>query len=115
MKNIKAPKLVTIAMLSMITVVFWVGFEIFRAFTVKPEPPVDAKIILAIDPTLDTATLSKVKNKIFLENSQISDVVLTPAPTTAPEATLAPTIEPIPTATEAATPIASGSATPTTP
>ncbi len=100
----------TLAILSMITVVFWVGFEIFRAFTVKTEPLVEAKIISAIDPTLDTATLAKIKTKIFIENSQISEIATTPAPTPIPEPIIVPTTEPAPT--EVASPSASVSPTP---
>lgn len=99
MKNIKAPKLVTIAILSLITAVFWVGFEIFRAFTVKPEPPVEATIISPINPTLDVATLSSLQDKVFFEESQISEIVVaTPIPI--PEATPIPTVEPTPTPEE---------------
>ena len=81
MKNIKAPKIVTIGILSLITVVFWVGFEVFRIFTVKPEPPVAPEIINPLDPTLDQNTLSKLQERVYLDDLEIGQtVVATPTP-----------------------------------
>lgn len=65
MKNIKAPRLVTIGILTLITVIFWVGFEVFRIFTVKPTLPVSDQIINPIDPILDLGSLDRLQGRIF--------------------------------------------------
>ena len=96
MKNIKAPKIVTIGILTLITIVFWVGFEVFRTFTQKPESPVPQSVIDPINPTLDQTALSKLQDRMYLEENQIGQTVAhTPEPTPVP--TVAPTIAPSPT------------------
>ncbi len=112
MKNIKAPRMVTIAILSLITVVFWVGFEVFRIFTRRPEEPVPPEIILALDPTLDQTALSKLQGRVYIEDSTISLPSIAPSATVAPipEPTVAPSPEAV--ATTSATPTATASASP---
>lgn len=105
MKNIKAPRIVTIGILTLITVVFWVGFEVFRTFTKKPDTPVPQAIINPINPVLDQDALSKVQGRVYLDEGQIGQtVVQTETPT--PEPTVGPTTTP------AESPIASASASP---
>lgn len=111
MKNIKAPKLVTIGVLTLITVVFWVGFEVFRTFTKKPEDPVPQAILNPIDPTLDQAALSKVQGRVYLDEGQIGQTVVQKA-TSTPEPTTVATSSP--SASPAATTEATASASPTT-
>lgn len=111
MKNIKAPKLVTIGVLTLITIVFWVGFEVFRTFTKKPDTPVPQAILNPINPTLDQAALSTVQGRVYLQEGQIGQTVVQ-SPT--PEPTVAATETPLasPSASPSTTPEATASATP---
>lgn len=93
MKNIKAPKIVTIGILTLITIVFWVGFEIYRTFTQKPEAPVAENIITPLNPTLDQTVLSKIQERMYLDEGQIGQTVITAA-TPTPLPTIAPTVAP---------------------
>lgn len=121
MKKLKTPTAVTTAVLTLITIFFWAGFEVYRTLTVKPAPTVPTAIVNPLDPTLDTKTLDTLPQRLFLEDSQIGNTTLTavtpspvpvtpvPLPTASGSATLAPTS----TASASATPTAPGSASPT--
>lgn len=62
----KLPGLVTIAILTVITVIFWTGLEVFRELTVKPEPTVAAEILAPLNPNLDVDSLNKIQKRIDL-------------------------------------------------
>jgi hypothetical protein len=109
MKGFKTPTAVTTLILTLITVLFWAGFEIYRSFTIKPAPPVPVPILKPLNPTLDTKSLDSLQSRIFLDDSQIGTTVLVTA-------TPNPTLTPSPTATASpleATTSASPSVTPT--
>lgn len=114
MKKTKIPSLVTIAILTAITIVFWVFFSAYRAFTTKPSPSVSENILQPLTPTLDTDALSKIQGRTFLSEQQIGGTIITgttPSATTTPTPT--PTTIPTPTASPSATPTATASAIPT--
>ena len=113
MKNIKAPKIVTIGILTLITLVFWVGFEVFRTFTKEPEIPVPPSIIEPINPALDQTALSSLQGRMYLEEGQIGQTVTQTASPT-PVQTVAPTTEPaeIPEASPSASPSSESSPLP---
>ena|SRR5260221_261252 len=100
MKKLKTPTAVTTGVLTLITIIFWAGFELYRAFTIKPTPTVPAEIMNPLDPSLDTKSLDGLGQKLFIPETQINNVVVgtsTPAPTPSPIPTNSPT--PIPTPT----------------
>lgn len=109
MKKSRIPSLVTIAILTAITLVFWVFFGVYRAFTTKPSPSIPESILQALSPTLDSNALSKIQSRTFLSEGEIGSA--TPSATTTPQPI--PTITPTPTSTPSATPTATQSATPT--
>src|SRR5258708_1948608 len=90
MKKLKTPTAVTTAVLTLITIFFWAGFEIYRSFTVKPTPTVPKVVINPINPNLDTTTLNKLQQRLFLTDDQIGNTgtVATTAPTVIPTPTL---------------------------
>lgn len=107
MKKLKTPTAVVTAILTLITIFFWAGFEIYHALTTKPAPPVPAEIINPLDPTLNTKSLDSISQRLFLSDTQIGN---TQAQTPTPVPTQTPS--PTPNATASATPVASPSATP---
>src|SRR5260221_14707694 len=105
MKKLKTPKAVTTAVLTLITIFFWAGFEVYRSITIKPTPTVPEAVIKALDPTLDINTLAKLQQRIFLTDDQIGNTQ--PVASTTPS----PTVSPTPLSTSI--PISTSSATQT--
>ncbi len=103
MKKNKRPAIVTTGILTLITVIFWAGFEVYHSITTKPAPQVPTEIINPLDPTLDTKTLDKVQQRIFLNDSEIGNTQLA-TPSSAPSPTSSPIVSSTPSATPTATP-----------
>ena len=92
----KTPTAVITAVLTLITIFFWVGFEVYRSFTVKPVPPVPAEVIKPLDPNLDIKTLNSLQQRMVITASTVPLATSTPIPS--------PTIIPLPSASPSATP-----------
>ncbi|MFZ5932483.1 MAG: hypothetical protein ACOYT7_00115 [Patescibacteria group bacterium] len=108
MKKSKVPSLVTIAILTTITVLFWVGFSVYRIFTDEPEPNVPGEILEPVSPTLDSETIDKIQGRIFFGEQEVQTQILLPSPTPTESPTASPTASPTPTPTP--TPTATASA-----
>jgi hypothetical protein len=67
MKKPNPPKLVTIAVTTTITIVFWIFFTLYQVLTSKAEPSVSEKLLSPIIPELDRESLLKIKDRIFFE------------------------------------------------
>lgn len=113
------PKLVTIAVLTLITVVFWVFFGAYRALMKVPQLDVDEKILEPVNPTLDTNTLIRLESRIFIPEGEIEQLVgqveaqiPSPSPTPTASATPLPTFGPTATPSATPTPTAGGGPTP---
>lgn len=109
MKKTKLPNLVAILVLTLITVVMWVSFSIYRAFSIKPTPAVSEEVLKPLSPVLDIETINLVESRIFIDDSQIPENVVTgPAqPINKPESTpepQVPVIEEVPTSEPTTTP-----------
>ncbi len=65
MKNNKLPSLIVLMILTVITVLFWISFSVYRTLTKTTEPPVGASVLAPIVPSLDTQTMDNVENKIY--------------------------------------------------
>lgn len=105
MKKPKKPNTVILGILTLITVLFWIGLSAYRSFTSEVPVKVPGEILEPISPLLDTETLAKVSNKLFFLEQELADIVLTappsPSPTASPEPTELP--EEQEAATESAT------------
>lgn len=71
MKNPKAPKLVTVTIFTTITVVFWVFFTVYNILTSKPPVEIDPNLLIPLDPTLDTTTLSTLSDRKYYEEGEV--------------------------------------------
>ena len=100
MKKLKPPKGVSIAILTLITIIFWAGFEVYHSLTAKPTHVVATDVINPIDPTLDTQSLDSLNQRLYFTDDQIrnntasSIPVATTAPSASPSATVTPTATP---------------------
>lgn len=107
MKKTKLPNIVAILILTLITAVMWVSFSIYRAFAVKPNAEVPEEISKPLSPTLDIDTINTIESRLFIDDSQIPQNVVTgpiQTATTVPVSTPAPTQEPNQEAQETQTP-----------
>ncbi len=76
MKKPKAPKVVTIAITTTITIIFWVFLTLYRVLTTKPAPSVDPKLLEPIDSNLDIQSLEKIKDKTYFEEGSFIPTAL---------------------------------------
>ncbi len=109
MKKTKLPNIVSVLILTLITSVMWISFNVYRAFTTKPAPVVPAEISEPLTPTLDTDAINQIESRTFLGEGEIPQTVVTPEASATPS----PTAVPSPTPTLEASPTASAAATPT--
>lgn len=99
MSKNKLPKPITLLILTLLTVIVWVGLTIYRTITIKPAPDVPQNISEPLVPTLDTNTIQNIESSIFIPDSElpvldikqnqvaVNGSVATPVPTTTPEST----------------------------
>ena len=77
MKNKKAPNLVTIGILTVITVFFWIIFSVFRLLSTPIKVDVSAEVLAPLSPTLDSQVLEGINEKIFFSDSEIGETQIT--------------------------------------
>lgn len=63
MKNKKLPSIVALLILTLITVVFWIMFTIYRAFTKPVKITIPDETVSQITPKLDVETIEIMKSK----------------------------------------------------
>ncbi len=94
MKTNKLPSLISILILTLLTSVLWVSFNVYRALTAKPDPAVSAEILKPLTPSLDIATINQIRARVFLDESQIPENAVIapslPSPTPIPTPTASP-------------------------
>jgi hypothetical protein len=106
MEKQKRPSFVIIGILTVVTIFLWISFSVYRAFTTTPSIKVPDDILKPIIPTLDSKTLSKIDQRVFFEEGEIRQILIsTPATTPTPTPTPIPTeVETEEIATESASP-----------
>ena len=109
MRTSKSPRLVTIAIISTATIIFWIFFEVYRIFTATPPVNVPPELLQPINPVLDTSALQNIENRVFFEEEEIPEtpaglpeIIIEVTPTEIPEETPTEEVSPTPTATESA-------------
>lgn len=75
MNQQKLPNLVNIAIFTLITILAWIGFGVFRQVTKEPEPEVNQEILEPLDPTLDTSTLNQLESRVYLSDPEVEALV----------------------------------------
>lgn len=103
----KIPSVVSLAIMTSVTVIFWISFDIYRIVKKNPPLSVPPEITAPFDASLDTEALNKAAARSYLKESDIRN--LAPNSSAPPEVT---ETSPTPTASGSATPVASASATP---
>jgi len=72
MRKPNPPKLVTIALTTTITIVFWIFFTLYKVLTAAPEPSVSDKLLEPILPQLDTEALGKISDRVFFDEGSVN-------------------------------------------
>ncbi|MFC1625835.1 hypothetical protein ACFL1Q_02255 [Patescibacteria group bacterium] len=110
MKKKEIPKAIISVWLTLLTTLFWIAFSVYRALVVKPSPTVPRDVSQKLNPTIDSVTLEKMQQAVYVDVSNL------PSQTFTLEATISATPSPIPLpesiASPSASPIASPSASP---
>ena len=80
MKKSKAPSYVTIAILSVITVFFWIIFSILRLLSAPTKISVPDEILTPLNPNLDLDTLNNLENRLFFTEAELGEgqIILPP-------------------------------------
>jgi len=72
MRKPNPPKLVTVALTTTITIIFWIFFTLYRILSTSPKPSVDEKLLEPIVPELNSAALEGIKERIFVEEGSFT-------------------------------------------
>lgn len=76
MKDPKRPRIVSLAILTTLTLLAWIAFEVWRAFT-RPAPiQVESQIIEPLNPQIDTQVLESLKTKIFFSDEEVKEATI---------------------------------------
>lgn len=98
MKKLKVPSLVTIMVLTVITISFWIVFGVLRIFRTEPSPSIPPEILNPLNSSYDKSVVDKIEKRIYFDKEQVFETVQSsPVPTVVPTASPAATPE---TATE---------------
>jgi len=73
----KLPSLVTILILTAITAVMWVSLGVYHSITIVQPASVPEEVSRDLTPTLDKATIEKIKAKIFINPADIPSTIIT--------------------------------------
>lgn len=77
MNKPKPPSIIPLLVLTLIMVVMWVSFDIYRSFQKPTDVHVPESVLQPLTPTLDQTTVDQIEKRIYLDDSQIPDSVAT--------------------------------------
>lgn len=79
MKIKETPPIVKIAFFTLLTVIAWISFDVYRALTVEPPVEVSEEILKDLDPSLDAGILNQIQNRVYIPDEQIPDINIVPS------------------------------------
>jgi hypothetical protein len=75
-KHFSTPGIITIAILTIITAVFWTFFSVLRIFMIKEKDvEIPETILVPLNPQLNTSALQSLKSRKFIEEGQIPEII----------------------------------------
>lgn len=74
MKKEKLPNLLIFAILTVITLVVWIGFEVYRLVNKSSQTNVPESILTPISPNLDQEVLLKIEKKVYINDSELENL-----------------------------------------
>jgi len=85
----KAPRLVIVATITTITLVFWIFYGLYNIIKTTPAPVVPEELVKPISPNLDTKTLDSISDRVYFEEGE-RPLNLIPTPTVEVEIEIVP-------------------------
>lgn len=83
MKKPPAPTIVTIAIFTTITIIFWIFFSVYSILISTPEVNISKELLEDIDPTLNEEVLNSLRSMSFYEQGDVNfnpSSITNPAP-----------------------------------
>ena len=99
MKKSTSSSTIAVAIFTIITILAWIGFDLYHIRVTSTIPAVVEEIIVPLDPALDTETINLIKTKVDFADFATGQKTATPSALTSPTPQL---IEPTPTSTSSA-------------
>lgn len=72
----KTPRLVTVAIFTTITVIFWVFTSLYNIITSTPPADVDPELLKPINPTLDQEALNRLEGRVYFKKGETTSPVV---------------------------------------
>jgi len=72
----KTPTLVALSVLTTLTILSWVAFELYRAFSLEPPQEVREELLAPINPSLDRGLLDELQRRRGISESELLEDVV---------------------------------------
>ena len=66
-KQVIMPKIITLEILTVVTVIIWIVFEVYRLATSRPTPNVPPEILSDFNSSIDSQALNRLDSRLFVE------------------------------------------------
>lgn len=96
MKTPKPPNIVLVGIITVVTIVLWIIFGVYKLVTTPQDVNVSSDILSPVSPTLDQEGLSLLEQRLFFTEAELSgiSIVSTPGPEESPSPSPSPTPTP---------------------
>ncbi|MEK7061279.1 MAG: hypothetical protein AAB954_01310 [Patescibacteria group bacterium] len=71
MKKLKVPNIVTIMILTVITILFWIILSVIRIFQKEPTPTIPSEILNPFNSSYDKSVVDKIEKRIYFDKEQV--------------------------------------------
>lgn len=72
MRKPKPPSIITVAIITTITIIFWIFFEVYQILTGDVDVEISEKLLKPLNPTLNQEVLSSLNGKIDFEKETVT-------------------------------------------
>ena len=79
MKKPKTPRLLTIAITTTVTIIFWTFYSLYSTLVQTPEINVDETLLDPLDPTLDVNELESIQARVFFNQGETDGFIVSDA------------------------------------
>lgn len=80
MKKQKLPAVVVLLVMTVVTVICWIVFDVYWALSNKPSPVVSEEVLRPLNPVLDENALTSLQSREELPEDTIPEVAPSPTP-----------------------------------
>ena len=72
MKKPSPPSIITVAVITTITIIFWVFFEVYQILTGEVDVEISQQLLKPLNPTLNQEVLSSLKGRIEFDKDSVT-------------------------------------------